>query len=110
MAARKRLSEVSERKVYNKANGKCFYCGDKLEYEDMLDWGGKVVTTRRHWEIDHFVPMSRGGTDNMDNYAPACKSCNGCKGTQTVEEFRNDPYIVRKTKGVFYFEKIGVTL
>jgi 5-methylcytosine-specific restriction endonuclease McrA len=39
-------------------------------------------------EADHRTPLSRGGTNYIDNILPACRSCNGRKHTMTEEEFR----------------------
>ena len=39
-------------------------------------------------EADHRVPLSRGGTNSIDNILPACRSCNGRKHTMTEAEFR----------------------
>ena|ERR1035441_5660181 len=53
---------------------RCCYCGIHLT--------AKTVTR------DHLVPLSRGGTDNIDNIAPACGPCNYRKHTKTETEFR----------------------
>lgn len=37
--------------------------------------------------VDHVIPLSRGGTDTVDNLRPACKSCNGRKGAKTHAEY-----------------------
>lgn len=39
-------------------------------------------------EADHRVPLSRGGTNSIDNILPACRSCNGRKHRMTEDEFR----------------------
>ena len=52
-----RISVNKRMQVYNKTDGRCFYCCAILEIEDMLDWGGKVVTQRHHWEVDHIIPL-----------------------------------------------------
>jgi len=38
-------------------------------------------------EPDHVIPLSRGGTDALDNLAWACAACNGSKGSKTVQEW-----------------------
>lgn len=48
----------------------CFYCGK----------GGPI-------SIDHDVPISRGGSDDISNILPACKSCNSSKNAKTAKEF-----------------------
>lgn len=50
--------------------GRCYYCG----LEGLLT-------------IDHLTPLSRGGTDDINNIVPACKPCNSRKGRKTEEEY-----------------------
>lgn len=49
----------------------CAYCGS-LEYI----------------EIDHIVPLSRGGLHEPENLAPACRSCNRSKGAKLLSEWK----------------------
>jgi 5-methylcytosine-specific restriction endonuclease McrA len=51
-------------------NNRCAYCG----------CDSKLT-------VDHAMPLSRGGSNNIENVVPACGSCNSRKGTRTVEEF-----------------------
>ena len=39
-------------------------------------------------EVDHVIPIARGGTDDAANTVPACAGCNRHKGTKTGDEFR----------------------
>lgn len=57
---------------------KCYYCGVLTTNEE-----GKTKLTR-----DHILPLSRGGTDDISNVVPSCKSCNGSKGNKTLEEWK----------------------
>lgn len=72
---RRRLSKSERKKIYEKCKGHCAYCGCKLEYKDM--------------QIDHVIPLRRGGEDDIKNMLPACRSCNHYKATLTAEEFRD---------------------
>lgn len=51
----------------------CAYCG--------VAFGALTPT------VDHCVPLSRGGTNDLDNLVWACLPCNLRKGTKTAEEF-----------------------
>ncbi len=48
----------------------CVYCGEA-----------------KPLERDHGVPLIRGGTDDIANVLPACRSCNSKKGTRTAHEY-----------------------
>jgi 5-methylcytosine-specific restriction endonuclease McrA len=37
--------------------------------------------------IDHVVPVSRGGSDRVSNLALACRTCNEAKGALLPEEW-----------------------
>ncbi len=39
-------------------------------------------------EMDHRIPLVRGGTNAIDNILPACGRCNRRKHTRTEDEFR----------------------
>lgn len=55
------ISEVLRQEVL--AAGKCVYCGSP----DSL-------------EVDHVIPVVRGGKSNRENLQPLCKPCNRTKG------------------------------
>lgn len=52
--------------------GRCFYCGAKL---------------REDYHIDHFMPLSKGGTNHSSNLRLACPKCNFSKGARIPHEF-----------------------
>ena len=49
---------------------KCIYCGQELPLV-----------------ADHMTPLSRGGSDGIDNIVPACANCNNKKHTMTFDEY-----------------------
>lgn len=53
---------------------RCYYCG----------CDGKM-------QIEHRIPLSRGGTHYPANIVPACQSCNYSKGAKTEKEFKFAP-------------------
>lgn len=38
-------------------------------------------------QIDHVVALARGGTDDLSNLVPACKSCNSSKQAKPVQQW-----------------------
>lgn len=59
---------------------RCWYCHKPLALRE--DRGHEVATK------DHLTPLSRGGSDTIDNIVPACIECNQRKGDLTEKEFR----------------------
>jgi 5-methylcytosine-specific restriction endonuclease McrA len=68
--------------IYDKNNGYCWHCGKKLSFSNY----GKPWE-KGAWEVDHSIPLSRGGTDHFNNLVPACIECNRSKQDLTSREF-----------------------
>ena len=49
---------------------RCIYCGNELPLVP-----------------DHMIPLSRGGSNSIENIIPACNSCNCQKQARTFEEY-----------------------
>jgi 5-methylcytosine-specific restriction endonuclease McrA len=69
----------------------------------LLKWGYRCAycqqpaTATNHWEIDHILPRSRGGSDRISNLALSCHACNQAKGNQTAEDFGH-PEVQKQAK------------
>ncbi|SRR6266849_1568156 len=57
--------------VFYRTDGRCFYCEEDLVLGNRGDVGARGA-----WELDHFIPFSRGGSDQPWNLVPACVACN----------------------------------
>ena len=61
--------------LYGKQGGDCAGCRTHFE--------------KRHLEIDHIVPVSKGGNHERDNLQLLCGSCNRMKGDRPMEYLRS---------------------
>ena len=50
----------------------CKYCGKKLDTNTLV--------------LDHIIPISKGGSSNINNLQTICRTCNGIKGA--LEEYQ----------------------
>ncbi|MGX8904241.1 HNH endonuclease [Streptomyces netropsis] len=50
--------------------------------------------------IDHVIPTSEGGRDDVTNIVPACRSCNSSKRDRTVRQWKRDIH-ARPSRGAW---------
>lgn len=99
---RKSGIKVKNREVWDKTDGRCWFCGAEL-IKPSPDKHLTPEEKRRWYTIDHATPKSRGGDHTLDNLLPACSQCNSDKGDLTVEEYRM--YLLMRSNSVPYFSK-----
>lgn len=66
------VSQATRQRIRQLADNRCGYC---LSQQRLLPYT---------LEIEHIVPISRGGSDDEDNLWLACRSCNLYKSNQTA--------------------------
>ena len=64
------ISQEKRQAVFARDNYTCQYCGCCDDYVQL--------------EIDHIIPVSRGGTNDMGNLITACRICNNAKGKKIL--------------------------
>ena len=70
--------EVIRNAVFQRDDFTCRYCGERAERP----------------ECDHIVPVSRGGSNTLDNLATSCQRCNRSKRDKTPSEWRSEYELV----------------
>lgn len=60
----------TEQQVWERGGGRCYLCGCPLD--------------PAHWQIEHVIPVARGGPDVLANVMPAHRACNQAKGARVT--------------------------
>lgn len=68
-------TNITLKKVYDKFDGVCQLCGEKTDWEDVIN--GHI--RKNYPTVDHVVPLSKGGTHTWDNVQLAHMACNSKK-------------------------------
>ena len=86
---RRPISGSVRYRVIKRAKARCEACGISLD--------------ERNLEVDHIVPKSLGGKDDISNYQALCYLCNANKGNRDDTDFREiaDTYAERKPNCLF---------
>lgn len=61
---------ISKKEIIKLRNGSCFYCGSASNIQ-----------------IDHVIPVSRGGRHSIGNLVSACRQCNQRKNQKFIMEW-----------------------
>lgn len=78
----KNKNKVHRFTVYEKSNYTCQYCG--LKFNIPKDWN-KISAIHNGFlflEIDHVIPLSKGGSDRVENKQALCQKCNNKKSNK----------------------------
>jgi 5-methylcytosine-specific restriction endonuclease McrA len=87
---RKRIDELKR-----SLDGNCTYCGHALFEDEVVmyrhpeefwklypDMPRSFINRTWHYQVDHVIPLSRGGTNDFSNFTLACPTCNNRKGSR----------------------------
>jgi len=110
------MKKQDREKVYNKYNGRCAYCGNKIEYKDMqvdhifpknkAHWLKSPAMREMYSEL-HNMPDSEN-IDDFNNLNPSCRRCNHYKRAYTLNQFRGEMLTIHERIQKQYLDKIGI--
>jgi 5-methylcytosine-specific restriction endonuclease McrA len=80
-------------RVFQRSGNQCFYCRQPFRLRKKRS-GPSYWNSR--YQIEHKIPVSRGGTNDESNLVLACAPCNKAKFTMTASEFFASGFIRSK--------------
>jgi len=75
---RKNIPFKTKKMIFERDSFRCVCCG-----ASNLD---------KQLEVDHFIPFSRGGTDDIDNLITLCIDCNRSKSNDIIRFNTKNPF------------------
>lgn len=71
------------RAVIRRGKPPCHLCGNDIDYTLKSPDPGS-------FEIDHIIPLTLGGADDLENLAPSHRRCNRAKAAKTLEQIASE--------------------
>jgi len=85
---------IDRKKIFNKFNGKCAYCGEKLsrmQVDHIIPKRSFKKIVLKKYKVPEFLTHLTGNDiDHEDNLFPACGTCNKWKSDYSLETFRSE--------------------
>ena len=81
LAQKNRNVIIARFDIFNRDNFTCFYCGkNPQEHKISLD-------------VDHIIPLSKGGNNSIDNLVTSCHECNSCKNDKMLSDDKLEKFL-----------------
>ena len=71
------FSKSIRKELYLRCGGRCPICGKQLQIKNS-----NILDT--YMTIDHIIPKSKNGTNNIENLRPMCRDCNMQKADKDI--------------------------
>jgi len=75
----KNKNKIHRFRVYEKSNYSCVYCNKKFNVAENWNKLDAIHDGEMFLEIDHIKPLSKGGSDSLENKQSLCQRCNNKK-------------------------------
>ena len=79
--------KIDRKLVYDKLNGYCAYCGERIKFKDMqVDH----IIPKKRFHVGHISRIPQYHHNDIQNLNPSCRVCNNWKSVHLLEEFRHE--------------------
>ncbi|AGO48752.1 HNH endonuclease [Cellulophaga phage phi46:3] len=72
----KNKNKIHRHQVYEKSKYSCVYCGIEFKVPENWNTTEALHNGEMFLEIDHIKPLSKGGSDELQNKQALCQKCN----------------------------------
>ena len=114
MPRRKNISKEIQLIVWRRDHWTCRYCNEPVFFNPTFKLFDKISPNHGYYHphgksdarhqfiekrmatVDHIIPLSRGGSDTIDNYVTACWECNLKYREKTFDEGKPKPLPINK--------------
>ena len=83
---------ISLSKLIRRDNNTCYICGGACDDSDYEIRGNSFIAGPTYPSVDHVVPLSKGGTNDISNARLAHCFCNSIKGDRSIEWARDEVF------------------
>ena len=102
---RKSLTPQMRKKIHQKYDGHCAYCGCPIELKDMQADHIEAVYRTECKRSKGMENLTDDELNSLQNFMPACRQCNFYKSTLSIEDFRQHVQsITDRLQGVFIYK------
>lgn len=76
-----KISKTKRKRILERDNYTCQVCGTKVNDE------GNYHENNSYYNLDHIIPLSKGGTNKDSNLRITCRKCNCSKKNNQIKDF-----------------------
>lgn len=87
--SRSKISKIKRKKIIERDNYTCQVCGCNITDETIETSEGAHIYPKNYYNIDHIIPVSKGGTNKDENLRATCRKCNLSRNNRQIEDYIN---------------------